>query len=79
MEHQNRHSGWPADTALALVRRWVLAMAMGVLPCMYAQAATPQAHTVIGNQAAASYVDAAGNSRTVTSNVVKTTVSQIGA
>ena len=44
-----------------------------------AYAAVPLANTVIGNQAAASYVDASGTLRTVTSNLVQTTVAQVGA
>ena len=42
-------------------------------------ATAPAAHTVIGNQAAATYVDAAGVQRSVTSNWVQTTVTQVGA
>lgn len=38
---------------------------------------TPEAGTLIGNQASATYEDAGGNSRTVTSNVVNTIVQQV--
>lgn len=40
---------------------------------------TPPAGTLIGNQATATFNDAGGNPRTVTSNVVNTQVSQIAA
>jgi len=39
----------------------------------------PQAHSVIGNQAAATYYDASGTVRSVNSNMVQTTVAQVGA
>lgn len=42
-----------------------------------AQAAPPPAGSVIGNQATATYQDATGTSRTSTSNLVQTTVTQI--
>jgi len=53
----------------------LLLLSFGLL----AHAAVPMANTVIGNQAAASYVDASGTLRTVTSNLVQTTVAQVGA
>lgn len=40
-------------------------------------AAAPAAGTVIGNQASATYTDGSGTSRTTTSNLVQTTVSQV--
>lgn len=40
-------------------------------------AAAPAAGTVIGNQASATYTDGAGTSRSTTSNLVQTTVSQV--
>lgn len=42
-----------------------------------AVAAPPPANSVIGNQASATYNDAAGNSRSATSNLVTTTVQQV--
>ena len=39
----------------------------------------PLAHSVIGNQAAATYHDASGTVRSVNSNMVQTTVAQVGA
>ncbi|MNX08290.1 hypothetical protein D3C86_379860 [compost metagenome] len=42
-------------------------------------AASPPANTVIGNQASASYSDAAGTTQVATSNLVQTTVLQVGS
>lgn len=58
-----------ASTALAIA-------AASLLPVSHAQAA-PAAGTVIGNQASATYTDGSGASRTTTSNLVQTTVSQV--
>lgn len=44
-----------------------------------AYAAAPPANTVIGNQASASYLDPNGNSQIATSNLVQTTVQQVGS
>ena len=44
-----------------------------------ALAASPPANTVIGNQASASYSDAAGTVQVATSNLVQTTVLQVGS
>ncbi|KQX94762.1 hypothetical protein ASD34_23735 [Variovorax sp. Root473] len=44
-----------------------------------ALAAAPPANTVIGNQASASYSDAAGTVQVATSNLVQTTVLQVGS
>lgn len=41
-------------------------------------AAAPPANTIIGNQASASYLDPAGASQLATSNLVQTTVQQVG-
>jgi uncharacterized repeat protein (TIGR01451 family) len=55
----------------------VLAIAItSFLPLSTAHAA-PAAGTVIGNQASATYTDGSGASRTTTSNLVQTTVSQV--
>lgn len=42
-------------------------------------AAAPPANTVIGNQASASYSDSSGNTQLATSNLVQTTVQQVGS
>jgi len=42
-------------------------------------AATPLAGSVIGNQAIATYTDASGQTQTTTSNLVETTVQQVGS
>ncbi|QOF77551.1 beta strand repeat-containing protein [Variovorax sp. 38R] len=42
-------------------------------------AAPPPANTVIGNQASATYSDAGGNQQLATSNLVQTTVQQVGS
>lgn len=42
-------------------------------------AAAPPANTIIGNQASASYLDPAGASQLATSNLVQTTVQQVGS
>jgi uncharacterized repeat protein (TIGR01451 family) len=52
---------------------WILAIALFATS---ASAITP-AGTVIGNQATATYVDSTGTTRTATSNLVQTTVSQV--
>jgi uncharacterized repeat protein (TIGR01451 family) len=44
-----------------------------------ALAAPAPANTVIGNQASASYQDASGNAQVATSNLVQTTVQQVGS
>jgi uncharacterized repeat protein (TIGR01451 family) len=44
-----------------------------------AVAAPPPANAVIGNQASATYLDASGQSNTATSNLVETTVQQVGS
>jgi uncharacterized repeat protein (TIGR01451 family) len=44
-----------------------------------ALAAAPPANTVIGNQASATYSDAAGTTQLATSNLVQTTVQQVGS
>ncbi|QFZ85444.1 DUF11 domain-containing protein [Variovorax paradoxus] len=44
-----------------------------------ALAASPPANAVIGNQASASYADAAGTTQVATSNLVQTTVLQVGS
>jgi hypothetical protein len=46
---------------------------------MAAHAAPPPAGTSISNQASATYSDASGVTRTVTSNVVQTTVQQVAS
>ncbi|MEI7831736.1 MAG: hypothetical protein WCJ56_00835 [bacterium] len=65
-------------THKAMRRSKLIAMLLGLLLLMGAAlpgfAAAPTAGTILGNQATATYVDGAGITRTVTSNVVNTTV-----
>lgn len=60
--------------------QWKRRLVAGAFACAFlpvAYAAAPAANTVIGNQASASYTDAAGNSFTATSNLVTSTVQQV--
>lgn len=60
--------------------QWKKRIVAGVFACAFlpaAYAAAPAANTVIGNQASASYTDAAGNAFTATSNLVTSTVQQV--
>ena len=70
-------------SATAGLRRLLLLGLVSVLlalACITAAHATPPpAGTAIGNQASASYTDASGLSRTVTSNVVQTIVQQVAS
>jgi len=63
--------------------RLVITSAGGVLMAgalgFAAWAAAPPAGTVIGNQASASYVDPNGTPQLATSNIVQTTVQQVGS
>ncbi|MEJ8837100.1 beta strand repeat-containing protein [Ramlibacter sp. AN1133] len=54
-----------------------LALAFSMLLPATSAHAAPAAGTVIGNQASATYTDGSGTSRTTTSNLVQTTVSQV--
>ena len=67
---------------LQLLQQWlvqsVIAMVLLGLSVV-AYAAAPPAGTSISNQASATYTDGSGVSRTVTSNVVQTTVQQVGS
>ena len=58
---------------------YAFAFLLGLIGSNSAFAAAPSANTVIGNQAAATYLDTSGVQRSVTSNWVQTTVSQVGA
>lgn len=64
-----------------LIHPWVAATAMAGLlmaaPSTYA--AAPPANTLIGNQASATYVDPNGQPQTSTSNLVQTTIQQVGS
>lgn len=60
--------------------QWKNRLVAGLLACAFVPvvyAAAPAANTVIGNQASASYTDAAGNEFTATSNLVTSTVQQV--
>jgi uncharacterized repeat protein (TIGR01451 family) len=61
-----------------LFRPWVL-VALFLLLAKFALAATPLANSVIGNQASATYTDATGQTKSATSNLVETTVRQVGS
>lgn len=61
---------------------WMVSFAVAVmlaLVALTAHAAPPPAGTSISNQASASYTDGSGVTRSVTSNVVQTTVAQIAS
>ena len=64
-----------------LAKRWsgVAVMALGVLLSAHVANAAPPAGTTIGNQASASYIDPNGNVQLATSNMVQTTVQQVGS
>ncbi|MDQ3060027.1 MAG: hypothetical protein M3R45_10975 [Pseudomonadota bacterium] len=68
-----------ASTTLGTAPRFVGGLAMALWLAMPAAAALPPAGSVIGNQASASYTDASGQSKSATSNLVETTVQQVGA
>lgn len=58
----------------------VMGLAMSLTPSVsMAQSGDPAAGTTIGNQASATYVDNNGDTQTVTSNTVETTVQQVAA
>lgn len=57
----------------------VMGVAMSLTPNMSMAQTTPTAGTTIGNQASATYVDGNGDTQTVTSNSVQTTVQQVAA
>lgn len=59
--------------------RFGLLAALTLLGALAAIAAPPPAGSLIGNQATATYTDAGGTTRTVTSNVVYVQVQQVGA
>lgn len=67
-------ASWPRLLAIAL-----FGMLLAWLSMSSAHAAPPPAGTSIGNQASATYTDASGISRSVTSNVVKTIVQQVAS
>lgn len=56
-----------------------ISVVLAVLAMQSAHAAPPPAGTAIGNQASATYTDASGISRSVTSNVVQTIVQQVAS
>ncbi len=57
--------------------RAFLALVMLTMGSLSSVQAAPSAGTVIGNQATATYLDAGGTSRSTSSNLVQTTVSQV--
>ena len=65
-----------------LFTRWIVGLLIAfslMMAGMVAHAAPPPAGASISNQASATYSDATGNTVTVTSNVVQTTVQQIAS
>jgi uncharacterized repeat protein (TIGR01451 family) len=80
-EIQMKTTTQPA-TSGDVFRRWAAVLFVLAAGALYALGVTnahaaPAAGTVIGNQATASYTDAGGASRSATSNLVSTTVSQV--
>ena len=67
-------AGWRRLLAMLTV-----SLAFALLAINPAHAAPPPAGTSIGNQASATYTDASGASRSVTSNVVQTIVQQVAS
>jgi uncharacterized repeat protein (TIGR01451 family) len=81
--HAHRRHRPRGKYVLPLLGRLVLVLSCVTL-CVCAvplsgHAAAPAAGTIIGNQASATYTDASGVEREVTSNVALTTVQQVGA
>lgn len=64
---------------LSLWRGTLSALALVATSALLAYAAAPTAGTRIGNQATATYNDATGTTRTVTSNLVETLVQQVAS
>lgn len=72
----------PGVSGCSPVSSWVAraTVCLGLLfGAAAALSAPPPANTVIGNQASATYSDASGNPQLATSNLVQTTVQQVGA
>ena len=72
----------PARRGISPRTGWIGAAALSVAALFGAQTAftaPPPANAVIGNQASASYFDANGNAQLATSNLVQTTVQQVGS
>lgn len=75
-------SSLPPRLALKPTAPWagILVLASGLLfGGSQAWAAAPPANTVIGNQATADYIDPNGLTQSATSNMVRTTVQQVGS
>lgn len=64
---------------LAAATRVAAGLAMALWLATPAAAALPPAGSIIGNQASATYTDFSGQSKSATSNLVETTVTQVGA
>ena len=71
------NKNWSTPLRVLLAGAAIAVSAM-LLP-MVVSAVAPPANTVIGNQASASYIDAAGKPQSSLTNQVNTTVTQIGA
>lgn len=72
-------SWWGVRSTFGRMLASVLICAFAFFPALNAQAAAPLAGTAIGNQASATYTDAANVTRTVTSNVVTAVVQQVAS
>ena len=72
-------SRFSAMSKFGAVSRGLAAIAAIFVFAGAAHAAAPLAGTSIGNQASASYLDQAGVTQNVTSNIVTTTVQQVAA
>ena len=84
MFHRNKNTTTPPISgegfaSRLLVGGFVAFMMVMILSSASAQAASPIAGQQISNQATASYTDSGGMPQTVTSNIVITTVEQVGA
>jgi uncharacterized repeat protein (TIGR01451 family) len=74
------HPSSPRTSPWQILTRIVAAMLVALMLSFVgtpAQAAPPPANATISNQASATYSDGSGAARTVTSNLVQTTVSQV--
>lgn len=77
-----RSSFTPRSSGFKPLVPWAAAMTLGLgfaVGSSSALAAAPPANTIIGNQASAAYNDPNGQAQTATSNLVQTTVQQVGS
>ena len=81
MKHwlNSNSSATAAHASAFSLKRIVIAGLAAASLSMLVWAVAPPANSVIGNQATATYTDAAGTTRTSTSNLVQTTVQQVNS